>query len=110
MRSVCYIESVEYADNRISLFSAQWGKCAISDREFQTTDEIHCHHIVPKSRGGTDRYENLVLVTSTVHKLIHATDAATINRYLNACNLDSKQLKKLNQYRKSVGNAEITTK
>lgn len=110
MRSVCYIESVEYADNRISLFSAQWGKCAVSDREFQTTDEIHCHHIVPKSRGGTDRYENLVLVTSTVHKLIHATDAATINRYLNACNLDSKQLKKLNQYRKSVGNAEITTK
>ena len=108
MRTVCFVESVEYADNRISLFSAQWGKCAVTDREFQTTDEIHCHHIVPKNKGGSDKYENLVLVTSTIHKLIHATDTATINSYLAVCELSSKQLKKLNQYRISVGNAEIT--
>lgn len=40
--------SAEYADNRISLFSAQWGKCAVTGREFATTKDIHCHHKTPK--------------------------------------------------------------
>lgn len=39
-----YGRSAEYADNRISLFSAQWGKCAITGFEFATLEDIHCHH------------------------------------------------------------------
>ena len=31
MRMPTYSNSAEYADNRISLFSAQWGKCAVHD-------------------------------------------------------------------------------
>ena len=93
--------STEYADNRISLYSAQNGKCAVTGEEFVATNEIHCHHKIPKSRGGTDDYQNLILVTATVHKLIHATNAEIIQKYLQTCKPD---MKKLNVLRKQVGN------
>lgn len=99
--------SVEYADNRISLFSAQRGKCAITGIEFATLDSIHCHHITPRSKGGTDKYHNLVLVLLPVHKLIHATQESTIAYYLKILNLDEKQLAKVNEYREKAGNAKL---
>lgn len=96
-----YGRSIEYADNRISLYNAQKGKCAVTGKEFETTEEIHCHHITPKNKGGTDEYENLILVTKTVHKLIHATKAETIAKYLEDC---EPNLEKLNELRKQAGN------
>ena len=99
--------SVEYADNRISLFSAQWGKCAITGKEFTTLDSIHCHHITPRSKGGSDKYQNLVLILFPVHKLIHAKQESTIDYYLKILNLNEKQLAKVNQYREKAGNAKI---
>ena len=99
--------SVEYADNRTSLFSAQWGKCAVTGKEFTSLDSIHCHHITPRSNGGTDKYHNLVLILPPVHKLIHATQESTIAYYLNILNIDEKQLAKVNKYREKAGNAKI---
>lgn len=57
MRAPTYSRSTEYADNRISLFSAQWGKCAVTGKKFQCISEIHCHHKKPKGIGGRDKYE-----------------------------------------------------
>ena len=99
--------SVEYADNRISLFSAQLGKCAITGKEFITTGEIHCHHKTPRNKGGTDKYENLILILEPVHKLIHAISEETVEKYKAICNLDVEQMKKLNKLRQMAGNAEI---
>lgn len=99
--------TAEYADNRISLFSAQWGKCAITGKEFTSLESIHCHHITPKSKGGSDKYQNLVLVLLPVHKLIHATDSETISYYLRILALDDKQLSKVNNYRVKAGNFKI---
>lgn len=99
--------SVEYVDNRISLFSAQWGKCAITGIEFSSLDSIHCHHITPRSKGGTDKYHNLVLILLPVHKLIHATHESTIAYYLKILNLNETQLAKVNEYREKAGNAKI---
>ena len=62
MRQPLYNGSAEYADNRLSLFSAQWGRCAVTGAEFTATSDIHCHHKKLKSNGGSDKYENLVLV------------------------------------------------
>ena len=84
MRAPTYSRSTEYADNRISLFSAQWGKCAVTGKKFQCISEIHCHHKKPKGIGGRDKYENLVLVLAPVHELIHAVDEDTIRSYLTA--------------------------
>ena len=99
MRAPTYSRSTEYADNRISLFSAQWGKCAVTGKEFQCVSEIHCHHKKPKGIGGSDKYENLVLVLAPVHELIHAVDEDTIRSYLSALKLDAPQLTKLNKLR-----------
>lgn len=99
MRAPTYSRSTEYADNRISLFSAQWGKCAVTGKEFQCVSEIHCHHKKPKGIGGSDKYENLVLVVAPVHELIHAADEDTIRSYLSALKLDAPQLTKLNKLR-----------
>lgn len=98
-----YNRSAEYADNRISLFSAQWGKCAVTGQDFQTLSDIHCHHKIPRKNGGNDKYENLVLVLEPVHRLIHATQEETICMYLKILNLDKKQVKKLNELRDKAG-------
>ena len=89
--------SVEYADNRISLYAAQKGRCAITGQEL-SLDEIHCHHKKPVRAGGTDSYFNLVIVHVQVHRLIHATDPVRINSYLADLNLSPAMLKKVNKY------------
>lgn len=103
MRQPSYGKSLEYMDNRISLFSAQWGKCAITGKEFKVTGEIHCHHKIPKEKGGTDKYENLLLVLEPVHRLIHAIEADIIRKYLNLLNLNKEQLRKVNGLREMAG-------
>ena len=90
--------SIEYADNRISLYAAQYGKCAVTG-QLMNAHDIHCHHKVPVSMGGTDEYANLVLVLKNVHVLIHASSETTIKRYLSELKLDKSQLEKLNKLR-----------
>ena len=102
--------STEYSDNRISLYSAQWGKCGITGIEFQCLEDIHCHHKLPKQYGGTDRYDNLVLVLPQIHRLIHAADEITIRKYLELLKLDKTQILKLNKYRELAKNNPITVK
>ena len=99
-------ETVEYADNRISKYSAQNGKCAITGIILEL-DDIHCHHIIPKEFGGNDKFENLVIVHKDIHILIHATDINTINNYIQKLNLNKKQIDKVNKYRKLANNSII---
>lgn len=99
-------KSIEYADNRISLYCAQQGKCALLGTELDIED-IHCHHKLPISEGGSDRYNNLVIIHRDIHKLIHAVDNATIFKYVNKYNLSKHQLDKLNRWRKILNLKEI---
>lgn len=103
MRQPLFDRSAEYADNRISLFSAQWGKCAVTGKEFPCVADIHCHHKIPRKNGGTDQYENLILVLEPVHKLIHAPQKDTIRKYLGILGLNKKQLNKVNLLREEAG-------
>ena len=90
--------TVEYMDNRISLYAAQYGKCAVTGKHL-SKNEIHCHHKTPKCYGGDDRYENLVIVHSDVHILIHAKTQETIEKYMCIVQPTKEQLKKLNKLR-----------
>ena len=94
-------QSVEYADNRISLYAAQYGRCAVTGKTL-SRHEIHCHHKTPKSMGGTDKYANLVIISEAVHQLIHATNETTIAMLLQSLALDAQQLKKLNKLREQA--------
>ena len=107
MRNPVKGKSVEYADNRISLYAAQHGKCAVTGIHMDAHD-IHCHHKQPVSLGGTDAYENLVLVCSAVHVIIHASNDETIEKYLKPLNLDKSKLAKLNKLRVKAEMPPIT--
>lgn len=98
--------SIELNDNRISLFIAQKGKCAVLGEEL-ILSEMDCHHKQLWSLTKDDRYSNLVLITRDVHRLIHATEIDTIHKYLEQLNLNGEQLKKLNKLRVLVGNEEL---
>lgn len=98
--------SVEYMDNRISLYAAQNGRCAVTGKELWI-DEIHCHHKVPLGLGGTDRYTNLVIIHPNIHRLIHATTPETIMAYRQLIKPDRNTLEKINKLRVLAGNNEI---
>ena len=98
--------SVEYMDNRVSLYAAQYGKCAVTGKVLWI-DEIHCHHKKPISQGGTDEYKNLIIIHIDVHKLIHATKPETIQAYLDKIKPNKSQLDKINKLRVLAGNPAI---
>ena len=98
--------SIEYNDNRISLFSAQCGMCGILGIRLEVND-FHCHHKTPMQHGGTDKYQNLVIVSSDTHRLIHATKSETIHQILAKLELSKKQIAKVNKFRVQVGNIVI---
>lgn len=98
--------STEYNDNRISLYIGQNGKCGVTGEILEQGD-IDVHHKIPKSKGGTDKYKNLIIIRKSIHKLIHVTNTETIKNYMNNLHLKGNQLDKLNKLRKMVGNCEI---
>lgn len=97
--------TVEFNDNKISLFVGQRGLCGITKTPL-TIGDMEVHHIIPKHLGGTDEYANLIFINSSVHKLIHATTPSTIDKYYNKISkyLDKNSIKKLNTLRTKVGN------
>ena len=98
--------SIEYNDNRISLYVGQQGKCAVTGNVLDFYN-MHCHHKIPRKMGGTDEYNNLVIVEREVHTLIHAVDEEVIAKLLGKLSLDKKKLAKLNTLRTKSGNKAI---
>ena len=98
--------SIEYADNRISLYAAQYGRCAVTGLEL-TFDEIHCHHKFPCVLDGSDAYQNLVIVHVNAHRLIHASQQEMIDLYMQNLKLNKTMLTKLNKLRLMAGNTAI---
>lgn len=99
--------SVKYADNRISKYAGQCGKCYVTEKPLKF-DEVHCHHIRPLKYEKNDSYENLVIVHKYIHILIHATKEETIKQYLLLVGKENINIKKLNKLRSAVGNEVLT--
>jgi hypothetical protein len=106
MRNPVNNRSVQFADNRISLYAGQYGKCAVTGIKLNYND-IHCHHKTPRHKGGTDEYKNLIIVHKDIHRLIHATSYGTIIRYISEYK-EQIDLRKLNELRNLVQNNEIS--
>ena len=98
--------TVEFNDNRISLFIAQLGKCSVTGEELNVLD-MHCHHKIPYHLSKDDKYSNLIIVKPEVHILIHATKEDTIQRYMTLLNLNDEQVKRLNKLRLLVRNTSL---
>ncbi|MHB1654462.1 MAG: group II intron reverse transcriptase/maturase [Desulfitobacteriaceae bacterium] len=91
-------QSIEYNDNRLSLYAAQKGKCAVSGAILEI-EAMHCHHKKPLIMGGRDEYKNLVFVTKAIHRLIHEPDESKIKLNPTTLLLDKQQIKKLTKLR-----------
>ena len=55
-----------------ALARQQHGKCPSCRDSLNNGEELHVHHRVPKSQGGTDQFHNLVLIHLYCHQKIHA--------------------------------------
>lgn len=99
MKSKLPNKSTEYMDNRLSKFSMQKGLCHITKLALPA-ELVHCHHKLPLKLGGTDKFDNLIIIHKEIHKLIHATQPEIIQKIVDFFKLDTKQITKINQLRK----------
>lgn len=99
-------KSIEFNDNRLSLYCAQQGKCAITGKPLEI-GEMHCHHKTRKADGGDDRYANLILICKDAHILLHAVKEETIRIYEEKLSLNSRQKDKLNRLRNHLNLSPI---
>lgn len=77
--------------------------------ELMTPDEdqigsVHVHHLIPKHKGGTDKYDNLLVCHSECHRLIHqkkVSKTQLVKNLQNKIDTDQQQNKiKDSDYRK----------
>lgn len=106
MRNPILNRSIEYNDNRLSLYCASHGKCSITGKILEIGN-IHCHHKIPYSISHDDSYSNLILICQEAHILIHAVNSEVIQRYKNLLNLNTQQIGKINKLRKLLNLADI---
>jgi len=91
-------QSIEYNDNRLSLFAAQKGRCAVTGAILEI-ENMCCHHKKPLLIGGEDKYKNLILITQAIHRLIHEPDESKVKVTTTALLFDKRQTKKLSKLR-----------
>lgn len=106
MRNPILNRSIEYNDNRLSLYCASHGKCSITGKILEIGN-IHCHHKIPYSVSHDDSYGNLILICQEAHILIHAVNSEVIQHYKNVLNLNAQQISKINKLRKLLNLADI---
>jgi RNA-directed DNA polymerase len=56
----------------LNLWQAQGGECPICHQKITETLEWHSHHVIWRSKGGSDNNANLILVHPNCHRQIHS--------------------------------------
>lgn len=95
-------ETVEFNDNRISLFAGQGGKCAVTGVYLERGDVV-CRRKIPKWAGGSSEYSNLVLVTGDVDNMLSERNAEFAWELSKRMSLDDSQRRKANKLRVAAG-------
>ncbi len=66
-----YIKNSRLAMFRISKYSSTKGVSYLSG-DFVPVNEYHCHHIKPISKGGTNDFDNLCVLSEAEHIILHS--------------------------------------
>ncbi|MEC1717980.1 HNH endonuclease signature motif containing protein [Schinkia azotoformans] len=103
MKNFISNRTIEYNDNRIGRFIAQYGKCAITGFELGKYD-WYCHHKIPYHLSKDDNYSNLIILHETIHRLVHLKDIEKISITIESLKLSKKQIQKVNELRKLCRN------
>lgn len=86
-------ESIEFNDNLISKFVAQGGKCGITGKPL-SSENWSCHRIDPKQRVGRDRFSNLIIIVTPLHKAITEQDQGKVERLLKEYHVPKDKIQK----------------
>lgn len=86
-------ETIEFRGNAVSKFVAQHGSCYITSNELDAETAVAVR-IVPKETGGTDDYNNIVIVERNVIPWIEQSEAPKVT-------LKKSQRDKLNKLRRA---------
>ena len=89
---------IEEADNRISKYSAQKGKCAIFGTPLEMGGVVVLH-IDPYKGKDIGRYHNLMLVGVTASGIVNEPDPSEARSMLAGIKLDKKAMKTINKLR-----------
>lgn len=95
--------STEFVDCRLSLFSAQRGKCALCGDLFESASEITCWLKQPKYLGGEERYKNMILIHKKYLPLLQEETQTVLRSIVDAQKTTKEQIKKLNSLREQAG-------
>ena len=95
--------STEFTDSRISLFSAQRGKCALSGELFEDAADIVCWLKKPTELGGKEQYQNMLLFHRRFLPLLQKYPAEAMAAMAGTPNLTKKLMLKINGLRLQAG-------
>jgi len=101
-------KSVLYENNRLSKYVAQKGCCGITGERL-TPHQAICHHRKPTAQGGSDEYDNLIIINKQYHTIIHHSDPLINKDYRKIISkFEVKALNNLNRLRTEVGNPKLS--
>jgi len=92
--------------NTLSKMAGQQGRCFVTKNDLKV-GELRCMHETPTERGGTDNYNNIIIVTVDVYKLIHEENTKNQLIYIKRIGENIRNKTALNKLRKIIGNSKI---
>ena len=92
--------STELIDSRISLFSAQRGKCALCGELFENAAEIVCWLKTPAELGGKERYQNMILFHKKFLLLLQERPQNELKAIADTLKATRELMSKVNSLRK----------
>ena len=84
-------------------YEKQNGRCPVVGKPFVEVEGIHCHHIVPKCRGGDDSYHNLILINKVVTPLLREISKEASKMLIKELGIKKKGIGKVNYLRHRLG-------
>lgn len=91
--------TLEMADNAVSRYIAQKGKCAVTHEPLSVSDMV-CLHIKPPNGNRNDTYKNIILLSRDVSLLVLAEKHKDIQKQISILNLSAEMQEKINKLRR----------
>lgn len=99
--------STELTDSRISLFSAQRGKCALCGELFENAADIVCWLKIPAEMGGKERYQNMILFHKRFLPLLQDCSQNELKTIADTFKATKELMLKVNGLREQAGLSAI---
>lgn len=92
---------------RMAAYFVQDGYCYVTHRRLEI-GERELHHRLPRSKGGDDNPENLILLNRSVHRMVHSNNWREYTEYAASLSLTKKELALIGQLRFEAGTTFCT--